>query len=150
MSDMILKIPEGATRKHKRVGRGQGSGYGTTAGRGTKGQKSRTGGSGGPYPGFEGGQVPLYRRLATRGFSNARYSLTYIPLNLVSLEKAYTDGEEVNWETLVQKGLIKKNERLVKILASGEMSKKLKISSSLKLSEAAKAKIEKAGGTVVQ
>lgn len=149
MSEMILKVPEGATRQHKRVGRGQGSGYGTTAGRGTKGQKARTGGGAGPYPGFEGGQVPLYRRLATRGFSNARYSLIYIPLNLVSLERVYKDGEEVNMETLTAKGLIKKNEKLVKILAGGEIKKKLKVSASLKVSKMAKEKIEKAGGSVV-
>lgn len=148
MSDMMLRTPQGATRRHKRVGRGQGSGYGTTAGRGTKGQKARTGGGPGPYPGFEGGQVPLYRRLATRGFSNARYSLSYIPLNLGSLERVYSDGEGVTWETLVQKGLIKSNEKLVKILAGGEIKKKLKVSVSLKISESAKAKIQKVGGTV--
>lgn len=148
MSDMILKVPVGATRKRKRVGRGQGSGYGTTAGRGTKGQKARTGGGAGPYPGFEGGQVPLYRRLATRGFSNARYTLVYVPLNLAGLERVYKDGEEVNRETLIQKGLIKENEKLVKILGGGEIKKKLKVSANLKISKMAKNKIEKAGGSI--
>lgn len=148
MSEMILKAPLGATRKRKRVGRGQGSGYGTTAGRGTKGQKARTGGAAGPYPGFEGGQVPLYRRLATRGFSNARYSLIYTPINLASLERTYKDGEEVNMETLVTRGLIKKNEKLVKILAGGEIKKKLKVNAGLKVSKMAREKIEKAGGSV--
>ncbi|MGL4524974.1 MAG: 50S ribosomal protein L15 [Spirochaetia bacterium] len=148
MSSLEIKVPFGATRQRKRVGRGQGSGFGTTSGRGTKGQKSRTGGSAGPYPGFEGGQVPLYRRLATRGFSNARYALNYIGVNLVALDRVFSDGDEVTWESLVSKGLINKSEKMVKILGGGEIKKKLKVSASLKISESAKEKIEKAGGKV--
>jgi large subunit ribosomal protein L15 len=145
---MLLRPPKGATKNRKRVGRGQGSGLGTTAGRGNNGQKSRSGGSGGPYLGFEGGQVPLYRRLATRGFSNARYAVNYIAINIGQLEKLFNDGEQVNLDSLCQKGLIKASERLVKLLASGTLSKKFEVS-GIKTSASARTKIEQAGGKVI-
>jgi large subunit ribosomal protein L15 len=149
MSGTELVLPFGATKTRKRVGRGQGSGFGTTSGRGMKGQKSRSGGSAGPYTGFEGGQVPLHRRLATRGFSNDRYALIYVPVNLMALNRVFADGEVVNLETLRVKGLIGASENMVKILASGQLEKKIKVSKALKMSESARQKIEKAGGSLV-
>ncbi|NIZ19700.1 50S ribosomal protein L15 [Entomospira culicis] len=145
---MQIVPPRGAVHSRKRLGRGQGSGLGTTSGKGHKGQKARSGGSGGPYIGFEGGQVPLYRRLATRGFTNSRFATKYIGVNLFLIEKAYESGEEVTLETLRAKRLIKKSEELVKILAKGELSKSLTFS-TVKISEQAKSKIEKAGGKVL-
>jgi large subunit ribosomal protein L15 len=149
MSDIsLLRAPRGANKNRKRLGRGQGSGLGTTSGKGTKGQKARSGGSGGPYLGFEGGQVPLYRRLATRGFSNARYAVNYVCVNIEQIEKVYDNSEVVSLETLRTKGLIKNSERLVKLLAQGELTKIVEVSSELKISAAAKEKVEKAGGKV--
>lgn len=148
MSDFMISPPKGAVRNKKRLGRGQGSGLGTTSGKGNKGQKARSGGSGGPYLGFEGGQVPLYRRLATRGFSNARFAAKYTCINLAGIEKVYEEGEAVNLETLRAKGLIKASETAIKILGSGDLTKKLEVSSFFKLSASAKEKIEKAGGKI--
>lgn len=148
MSTMNISPPCGATKARKRLGRGQGSGLGTTSGKGHKGQKARSGGSGGPYIGFEGGQVPLYRRLATRGFSNARYAVDYVCINLFLIEKLYNAGEEVTLDTLQAKGLIKKSETLVKILAEGDIKKSLTFS-TVKISAQAVTKIEKAGGKVL-
>jgi large subunit ribosomal protein L15 len=145
---MQITPPRGATHSRKRLGRGQGSGLGTTSGKGHKGQKARSGGSGGPYIGFEGGQVPLYRRLATRGFTNSRFAVTYTCVNLFLIEKVYNAGEEVTLDSLTAKGLIKGSERLVKILAQGELSKSLTFS-TVKISGQAKEKIEKAGGKVL-
>ncbi|NIZ40235.1 50S ribosomal protein L15 [Entomospira nematocerorum] len=145
---MQIVPPRGATHAKKRLGRGQGSGLGTTSGKGHKGQKARSGGSGGPYIGFEGGQVPLYRRLATRGFTNARFAVNYTCVNLFLIEKVYEAGEEVTVETLKAKGLIKNKENLVKILAKGDLTKGLTFS-TVKISEQAKSKIEKVGGKVL-
>lgn len=149
MSDYnpVLSAPRGANKKPKRVGRGSSSGLGTTAGKGNKGQQSRSG-SGVPYVGFEGGQMPLYRRIARRGFSNYPFKKEYVCLNVRDLERKFNEGETVNKETLVAKGLISKSESLhVKILGDGELTKKLSVEAD-KMSESAKAKIEKAGGTV--
>src|SRR5574344_2163618 len=123
MSDFTLNAPYGANKKKRIVGRGSSSGRGTTAGRGNKGQQSRSGGK--VYVGFEGGQMPLYRRIAMRGFSNYPFKKEYVVFNLSDLETRYADGETVNVETLVLKGLLKKVNQPVKILGNGEVTKKL-------------------------
>lgn len=141
----LLKRPEGSTKQKRRLGRGPGSGNGTTAGRGTKGQNARSGGN--VRPGFEGGQMPLYRRVARRGFSNYWFKKDYTVLNVSTLERAFSSGDTVNLDTLCAKGLIGAQERLVKILGEGELTKKLTVS-GVKLSKSARAKIEAAGGSV--
>ncbi len=146
MSVNQLRAPKGASKKKSIVGRGRSSGSGKTSGKGHKGQKARSGG--GVRTGFEGGQMPLYRRVAARGFSNYPFKKEYIVVNVSSLEKLYADGEKVNLETLVQKGLVKKSEKLVKILGVGDLKKKLEVSVPA-VSASAKEKIEKAGGSVV-
>lgn len=146
MSDFVLSAPQGANKNTKRVGRGTGSGLGSTAGRGNKGQQSRSGGK--VYVGFEGGQMPLYRRIAQRGFSNYPFKKEYAIFNLRDLEAKYADGETVNFESLVMKGLLKKANLPVKILGDGEVTKKLTVAVE-KVSASAKAKIEKVGGSVV-
>ena len=143
----MLQPPEGA-RKRKRVkGRGRGTGRGKTAGRGHKGQNARAGG--GVRPGFEGGQMPLYRRVARRGFSNFPFKTVYVPVNLTSLNVKYEDGETVSLASLKQKGIIKRSTERVKILGSGEISKKL-IVDGLPLSVGAREKITQAGGSVAE
>jgi large subunit ribosomal protein L15 len=154
MHDFDLHAPEGANKRKRIIGRGQGSGHGTTAGKGNKGQKARSGGK--TYVGFEGGQMPLYRRLAQRGFSNYPFKKTFQVVNLGEIEKRYEDGGTVNTVTLIQKGLAKGTlkggvlKRLpapVKILGNGEFTKKLTFNIG-SMSNSAKEKIEKAGGTV--
>jgi len=147
MSDFILNAPRGANKKKRIVGRGSSSGRGTTAGKGNKGQNARSGGK--TYIGFEGGQMPLYRRVAKKGFSNYPFKKEYLVVNLFALEAKYIDGETVNKETLRTKGLVKKQTALIKVLASGELTKKLTVDVD-KVSVQAQAKIEKAGGTVVK
>jgi len=150
--DFDLHAPEGANKRRRIVGRGQGSGRGTTAGKGHKGQKSRSGGK--TYAGFEGGQMPLYRRLAHRGFSNYPFKKSFQIVNLGEIDKRYTDGETVNEASLCSKGLIKgrkKGETVtvtspVKILANGDFTKKLTFAIGA-ISGSAKEKIQKAGGT---
>ncbi len=146
MSDFLLHAPEGANRPKRRVGRGSSSGLGSTAGKGNKGQQSRSG-SAVPYVGFEGGQMPLYRRIARRGFSNAVFKKEYAIFNVNQLEEKYSDGETVNKETLIKKGLLKKVALPVKILGDGNLTKKLSVDVD-KVSASAKDKIEKAGGSV--
>jgi len=146
MSDFILTAPEGANVKPKRVGRGSSSGLGTTAGKGNKGQQSRSGKSG-PYIGFEGGQMPLYRRIAHRGFSNYPFKKEYKIVNVAFLEEKFDAGETVNKETLLAKGLISNTKVPVKVLGDGDLKKKLTVDVD-KVSASAKAKIEKAGGSV--
>lgn len=148
MSDYnpILSAPQGANKKPKRVGRGSSSGLGSTAGRGNKGQQSRSGGK--TYVGFEGGQMPLYRRIAHKGFSNYPFKKEYYCINVEVLEAKFNDGETVNKESLIAKGFISaKADTLVKVLGNGEITKKLTVDVD-KVSASAKAKIEKAGGTV--
>lgn len=148
MSDYnpILSAPLGANKKPKRVGRGSSSGLGTTAGKGNKGQQSRSGGK--VYVGFEGGQMPLYRRVAIRGFSNYPFKKEYVCINVGELDAKFADGETVDKAALAAKGLISKTSAsLVKILGNGDITKKLTVDVD-KISESAKAKIEKAGGTV--
>lgn len=125
-----------------RRGRGHGSGNGKTAGKGHKGQKAR---SGAPRPGFEGGQMPLYRRLPKRGFS-CRNSKNIVAINVGALER-FEDGSEVTIAALVESGLVSNPRDGVKILGNGELTKKLTVRVT-GASEGAKAKIEAAGGTV--
>ena len=145
MADFVLSAPEGANKKRRIVGRGSSSGRGTTAGKGNKGQQSRSGGK--TYIGFEGGQMPLYRRIAHRGFSNYPFKKEFVVVNVTLLEKKYSAGETVNKETLLAKGLISKVDALVKILGTGDLTKELTVEVD-KVSASAKAKIEKAGGSV--
>ncbi len=146
MEDIILKAPAGANRNKKRVGRGPGSGTGKTAGKGHKGQNARSGG--GVRPGFEGGQMPLYRRIAARGFSNYPFKKVYKVINVSEINDKYNDGETVNLDTLVEKRVIKKSDKYVKLLGDGELTKKLEVSLE-KVSGSAKEKVEKAGGKIV-
>ena len=126
----------GSRKRRKRVGRGDSSGLGKTAGRGEKGQKSRTGSSIRPF--FEGGQIPLFRRLPKRGFNSP---------NLNILEDNFAAGDVVDAESLRAKNLLGKTERMIKILANGEITKALTVKAD-KFSAAAKAKIEAVGGKV--
>jgi large subunit ribosomal protein L15 len=144
MHDFNLHAPEGANKKNRILGRGQGSGRGTTAGKGNKGQKSRSGGK--TYVGFEGGQMPLYRRLAQRGFSNYPFRKEVQIVNLGDIEKHYEASETVDPASLARKRLIK-GAAPVKVLGNGELSKKLAFKVSA-VSVSAKEKIEKAGGSV--
>lgn len=141
-----LKPAEGANKKRKRIGRGSGSGLGTTSGKGHKGQKARSGG--GVRPGFEGGQMPLNRRLPKRGFNNARFATTYETVNLDIIEAKYADGEVVSLDSLKDKNIVKGNKSGIKVLGNGELTKKLKFEID-KMSDSAKEKCEKAGCEVV-
>ena len=147
MSDFNLIAPDGANKKKRIVGRGSSSGRGSTAGKGNKGQQSRSGGK--VYVGFEGGQMPLYRRIARRGFSNYWFKKEFAIVNLRDLEERFSDGETVNKETLVLKGLANKADELIKVLGDGELTKKLTVAVD-KVSASAKEKIEKAGGSVTE
>lgn len=142
--NQFTAIP-GANTSAYRKGRGPGSGNGKTGGRGHKGQKARSGG--GVRPGFEGGQTPLFRLIPKRGFNNKRFATNYVTLPLYRLE-VFNDGDVVDQATLKAKGVIKFNKSVhgVKILGTGELTKKLHIKVS-KFTETAKEKIEKAGGT---
>lgn len=134
----------GAKIRRKRVGCGEGSGHGKTSGRGHKGMKARSGG--GVRPGFEGGQMPLYRKLPHRGFNNYNFRVEFAAVNVGDLDKVAET--EVNAVTLCAAGLIRKPDLFVKILGNGELSKPLTVSAH-KFSASAKAKIEKAGGKAV-
>ncbi len=136
-----LKAPKGATKAPKRIGRGQGTGWGTTAARGMNGQNSRSGG--GVRLGFEGGQMPLYRRLPKRGFTN-KWAKEYSEVNIKDLNR-FEDGTVVDLELLVQSGLVKQVKDGVKVLGNGEIEKKLTVKAA-KFSKSAVEKIEKAGG----
>ncbi len=143
----MIRVPAGATRQKKRIGRGPGSGTGKTSGKGHKGQRARSGG--GVRPGFEGGQMPLYRRIARRGFSNYRFKIEYLPVNLDRLSAAFDAGTEVDLDALKEKGLVSRNATYVKVLGRGEIDKALTIK-GLKVSSGARSKIEAAGGSVVE
>ena len=137
-----LKPAEGAKQSNEfRRGRGHGSGNGKTAGKGHKGQKAR---SGAPRPGFEGGQMPLYRRLPKRGFKN-RNTKEIVGINVDALER-FENDTVVTVETLLETGIVKNTRDGVKILGDGELTKKLTVKVNA-FSEVAKAKIEAAGGT---
>ena len=142
-----LRPAEGAKKARKRIGRGNASGHGTTAGRGTKGQLSRSGG--GKGKGFEGGQTPLAMRLPKLpGFVNHN-RVEYAPVNLSRLDGLFSDGETVDSAALAAKGVIKHEYELVKVLGDGELTKKLTVKVD-KVSASAQAKIEAAGGKVEQ
>lgn len=134
---------KGATHPTKRLGRGEGSGHGKTSGKGHKGQKARSGG--GIRIGFEGGQMPLYRKLPRRGFNNKNFKVSYQLVNVGQLEKL--EGDTVDREALIKAGLVRDNDQGVKLLGDGEVSKAFTINLS-KVSESAKSKIEAAGGKV--
>ena len=136
-----LSPSEGSKKNSFRVGRGHGSGNGKTAGKGHKGQNARSGG--GVRPGFEGGQMPIYRRLPKRGFKNI-FAKQYVSINVEELNK-FDDGAEVTAEALMDKGIISKALDGVKILGRGEVTKKVNVKVA-KYSASAKEKIEKAGG----
>lgn len=139
-----LHSPEGAKKSRKRVGRGIAAGQGKTAGRGTKGQASRSGGTKGPY--FEGGQLPLVRRLPfKRGFTNI-FKVRYVPVNLCRLEDFAAD-DEITPEALAEAGIIKSPELPVAILGHGDIDRPLVVKAH-RFSASARAKIEEAGGSV--
>jgi large subunit ribosomal protein L15 len=139
-----LRPAEGSTHKKKRVGRGPGSGLGKTAGRGNKGQKSRSGYSG--KVGFEGGQMPLQRRLPKRGFTNI-FKKQWIEVTLATLENSFEAGDSITPETMHERGVIAKGKRDVVVLGTGELTKALTVSAH-RFTKGARAKIEAAGGTV--
>lgn len=139
-----LSPAEGSKKAVKRIGRGAGSGQGKTAGKGHKGAKARSGYS--RSPGFEGGQMPLQRRVPKRGFNNI-FRTEYAVVNLASLEERFEAGATVDAESLKACGLIKKELDGIKVLAYGELTKALNVKVNA-VSEAAKSKIEAAGGTV--
>ena len=141
-----LKNVKGAIHRKKRVGCGEGGGHGKTSGRGGKGQTARSGGS--IRPGFEGGQMPLYRKLPHRGFNNFEHRTEIAVLNLGDLETLDASITEINAEVLASNGLIRKDEKLVKILGDGELTRPFQVTAA-KFSESAKAKIEKAGGQAI-
>lgn len=132
-------------KKRKRVGRGPGSGHGKTCGRGHKGQRSRAGFS--MRPTFEGGQMPLVRRIPKRGFNN-RWALSVGIVNISDLDVAFADGDEVTLETLQARGLAKGRFDVLKVLGDGQLTKKLKVSAH-RFSKSAKEKIEALGGEIV-
>ncbi len=136
-----LHPAEGATTAPKRLGRGSGSGLGKTSGKGHKGAKARSGG--GKRPGFEGGQMPLYRRVPKRGFNNV-FRTEYAEVNVERLE-AFENGETVNAQALLDKKIIRKELDGIKILGGGELTKKLTVQAA-KFSASAKEKIEAVGG----
>ncbi len=141
-----LRPADGSTHKKKRVGRGPGSGLGKTAGRGHKGQKSRSGYS--RKIGFEGGQMPLQRRLPKRGFTNI-FKKQWLEVSLAKLEESFSAGDEITPEILHQRGLIKKAKHDLVILGTGEISKALKISAH-RFTKSAREKIENAGGSITE
>ena len=138
-----LQPAEGSRKERNRFGRGQGSGNGKTAGRGSKGQKARSGG--GVRLGFEGGQTPLFRRIPKRGFQNINRK-EYAVVNLETLNR-FEDGQEVTAAVLVEAGIVKNEKDGIKVLANGKLERKLTVRAN-KFSQAAKEAIEAAGGTV--
>ena len=136
-----LSPADGSKRDVKRIGRGHGSGQGKTAGKGHKGQKARSGG--GVRPGFEGGQMPLQRRIPKRGFNNI-FAKKIVAVNVGSLN-VFEDGADVDGQALINVGIIKKEYDGIKILSNGKLTKKLNVKASA-FSESAKQKIEEVGG----
>jgi large subunit ribosomal protein L15 len=132
--------------KRKRVGRGIGSGLGKTSGRGHKGQQARAGG--GVSVGFEGGQMPLYRRLPKRGFNNAKFRTVYAIVNVAQLERAFEDGATVDAAAIREARLVNAKRGPIKVLGGGELSKKLHVTAD-HFSGSAVKKIEAAGGSAV-
>ena len=145
MQQHSLKSPQGSKKNRKRVGRGDSSGSGSYSGKGMKGQKSRSGG--GVRPGFEGGQLPLIKKLsALRGFNNI-FRREFIPINLNTISKLYETDNEISPETLVEKNVLKDTKSPIKILGDGEINFPVKVTAH-KFSRSAKDKIIAAGGTI--
>ena len=140
-----LKPNPGAKHRRKRLGCGESSGLGKTSGRGHKGQKSRSGG--GVRPGFEGGQMPLHRRLPKKGFSNVRFAPKVAVVNVAQLNAKFEDGATVTEESLRAAGLVNGRYDAVKVLGNGDLERKLTVAVDA-VSATAKVKIEQAGGTV--
>ena len=138
-----LSLPPGATKKRKIVGRGRGSGHGGSSTRGMKGQKSRSGG--GVRPGFEGGQMPLMRRIPKRGFDHSKFKIPYAVVNLDMIEKKFQAGSEVNPEVLRKAGLVKGKDKLIKVLGDGKLTKPLSIKAHA-FSSTARERITSSGG----
>lgn len=141
-----LKNVKGAVHRKKRVGCGEGGGHGKTSGKGGKGQTARSGGS--IRPGFEGGQMPLYRKLPHRGFNNYEFRTSYAVINVGDLAKLDAKVTEVNAAVLAEAGLIRADVTLLKVLGDGEISRALKVTAQ-KFTDSAKAKLEKAGGSAI-
>jgi large subunit ribosomal protein L15 len=141
-----LKNVPGAIHRKKRVGCGEGGGHGKTSGRGGKGQSARSGSS--IRPGFEGGQMPLYRKLPHRGFNNYNFRTEIAVVNLRDIAGLDEKVTEVNAESLAKAGLIRGGEKTVKVLGDGELTRAFTVTAA-KFSESAKAKIEKAGGKAI-
>ena len=141
-----LKNVPGAVHRKKRVGCGEGGGHGKTSGRGGKGQTARSGGS--IRPGFEGGQMPLYRKLPHRGFNNYEHRTEIAVINVGALASLDAAVKDVTAELLASAGLIRSGEKTVKILGDGELSRALNVTAA-KFSASAKAKIEQAGGQAI-
>ncbi|HZP58930.1 MAG TPA: 50S ribosomal protein L15 [Opitutaceae bacterium] len=141
-----MKNVAGAVHRRKRVGCGEGGGHGKTSCRGGKGQTARSGSS--IRPGFEGGQMPLYRKLPHRGFNNANFRTEYAIVNVGDLARLDASVTEVNAAVLAQAGLIGRDETLLKVLGDGELSRAFTVTAA-KFSASAKAKIEQAGGQAV-
>ena len=141
-----LKNVAGAIHRKKRVGCGEGGGHGKTSGRGGKGQTARSGSS--IRPGFEGGQMPLYRKLPHRGFNNAEFRTEIAVVNLRDLGSLGADVTEIDAAFLAREGLIRSGETAVKVLGDGEITRALKVTAA-RFSESAKSKIEKAGGKAI-
>lgn len=137
---------KGAVKRHKRVGCGEGGGHGKTSGRGGKGQTARSGG--GIRIGFEGGQMPIFRKLPIRGFNNYEFRISYETVNVGELARLADGVTEVTRADLVKAGLVRSNDKPLKILGEGELAKALKITAD-KFSGSAKEKIEKAGGEAI-
>jgi large subunit ribosomal protein L15 len=137
-----LSPAPGSTKEVKRIGRGHGSGNGKTAGKGHKGQKARSGG--GVRPGFEGGQMPLQRRVPKRGFNNI-FAKQYVIVNVSDLEAKFEDGAVIDTKALVESGLVKKTLDGIKVLGNGEVTKNFTVKAAA-FSKSAVEKIEKAGG----
>lgn len=141
-----LSNVKGAVHRRKRVGCGEGGGHGKTSGRGGKGQTARSGG--GIRIGFEGGQMPIFRKLPIRGFNNKNFKTFYETVNVGELSKLDSSVKEVNREVLVAAGLVRSNANPLKILGEGELSAALEITAD-KFSASAKEKIEKVGGKAI-
>ncbi|MBI5382348.1 MAG: 50S ribosomal protein L15 [Opitutae bacterium] len=141
-----LKNVPGAVHRKKRVGCGEGSGRGKTCGVGGKGQKGRSGGS--IRPGFEGGQMPLYRKLPHRGFNQAAFRVEPAVVNVGDFAWLPKDVTEINIEVLAKHGCIRTGEKLLKVLGDGDLSRAVKVTAN-KFSASAKAKIEQAGGQAI-
>ncbi|OGS20383.1 MAG: 50S ribosomal protein L15 [Elusimicrobia bacterium RIFOXYA2_FULL_39_19] len=139
-----MRPAKGSRHKSKRLGCGRASGHGASCTKGMKGQRSRSGGTKSPW--FEGGQIPLLRRIPKRGFTNSDFRVDYNCVNVSQLENRFNSGEEINPEILVKKGIINRKDLLLKILGDGEIKKNLKVKAH-KFSKSATKKITEAGGT---